>query len=306
MCHGDDADSHRRRSFMVLTISSPLAPARSSYENRIMIYVIDTSRALEETFDTLDTWVVHSLCELQHGKFMTVDIHGVPFDRGFEGQVCGQYRGVLCALKGDQKYLQRSLKLTTSWNSENCCMYCGAKPFGDMLYTAYGPHAPHRQTMVNNDVFMTQRCRPNAWIRLPGFHIDTILTDWLHLVDLSYTPEVSASVTCMCTSWTFSPFGRGLICLYLQRGLPYINLGYTQSPSEALVELTEDSTIWEADSQDERLRLAYVQFSAECKRHRVSDLFARISVSAFGFTFPLDFIFSWLVPSCARKQRPNL
>lgn len=61
---------------------------------------------------------------------------------------------------------------------------------------------------------------------------------------------------------------------------------------EALVELTEDSTIWEADSQDERLRLAYVQFSAECKRHRVSDLFARISVSAFGFTFPLDFIFS--------------
>ena len=44
--------------------------------------------------------------------------------------------------------------------------------------------------------------------------------------------------------------------------------------SEALIELTEDETIWQGDSQDERLRQAYVQFSAECRQHRVSHLVA--------------------------------
>ena len=39
---------------------------------------------------------------------------------------------------------------------------------------------------------------------------------------------------------------------------------------EALVELTATRMVWDADSQDERLRLAYVQFSRACKAHGVS------------------------------------
>jgi len=41
-------------------------------------------------------------------------------------------------------------------------------------------------------------------------------------------------------------------------------------PTEALMELTADSSVWKGDTQDERLRKAFVQFTAECKRHRVS------------------------------------
>lgn len=44
--------------------------------------------------------------------------------------------------------------------------------------------------------------------------------------------------------------------------------------SEALIELTEDETIWQGDTQDERLRQAYVQFTAECRQHRVRHLVA--------------------------------
>lgn len=39
--------------------------------------------------------------------------------------------------------------------------------------------------------------------------------------------------------------------------------------SKALIEMTENNRVWNADSQDERLRLAFVQFTRECKRHRV-------------------------------------
>lgn len=44
---------------------------------------------------------------------------------------------------------------------------------------------------------------------------------------------------------------------------------------EALIELTEDESIWQGDGQDERLRQAYVQFVAECRRHGVSHLAAK-------------------------------
>ena len=42
--------------------------------------------------------------------------------------------------------------------------------------------------------------------------------------------------------------------------------------TEALLELTEDDCIWQASSVDERLRLAYVQFSQACRQHAVRAL----------------------------------
>lgn len=43
------------------------------------------------------------------------------------------------------------------------------------------------------------------------------------------------------------------------------------------MELTKTDTVWMADSQDERLRLAFVDFKRECQRHGVSALFAPVS-----------------------------
>lgn len=195
LCHGDDADSHRRRSFCVCTIASPLSTSRSSWDTRFPLYIVDNTRALNETFDCLDAWIVHGLCELQEGSFMDVDVYGRPWARGKHGRICGPYTGVFVALKGDQKFLQKCLKLTTSATSELVCMYCKAKNHGDLIYTAFGPSAPHRECLVSNVDFLLEGCRPNSWIRLPGFHLSRVLTDWLHLIDLSLIPEVSASVT---------------------------------------------------------------------------------------------------------------
>ena len=158
ICHGDDADSHRRRSFCCFTIASPLAPARSSWDTRILCYVIDTSRAVNETYDTLDAWIVHGLCELQEGKFFTVDVYGQPWSRGKSGRICGSYIG-----------LQRALKLKTSATADRVCMYCAATGSGGMLYTQFGPSAPHRGTLVSNVEFMLHGCHPKAGFDCLGF-----------------------------------------------------------------------------------------------------------------------------------------
>lgn len=176
-----------------MTIGSPLLVGKSSWESKVLIYIIDVSKTVPETFDALDSWVVHSLTELQEGSFFSVDVYGQPWSRGKHGPICGGYRGVLVAIKGDQKYLARALKIKANWKSELVCPYCSATASGDMSWTHFGPHAPHRNSMVNTETFILEGCKPNPWIRLPGFDISCLLQDWLHLVDLSFTPEVSAS-----------------------------------------------------------------------------------------------------------------
>ena len=191
--HGDDADSHRRRSFCAVTIGSPLVVGKSSWESKVLIYIIDVSKAVPETFDTLDSWVVHALTELQEGAFFSVDVYGQHWSRGKHGPICGGYRGVLVAIKGDQKYLARALKIKANWKSELVCPYCSASASGDLSWTKFGPHAAHRNTLVSTTQFILEGCKPNPWIRLPGFDISCLLQDWLHIVDLSFTPEVAAS-----------------------------------------------------------------------------------------------------------------
>lgn len=54
--------------------------------------------------------------------------------------------------------------------------------------------APHRSTLLDLFDFVTTMCDANAFVRVPGFHPAMVLYDWLHVVDLSLTPECSASV----------------------------------------------------------------------------------------------------------------
>ena len=79
--------------------------------------------------------------------------------------------------------------------------------------------------------FIQRGCRENAWVRMPGWHIDLLMYDWLHVLDLAVVPDCLAS---------------------------------------ALLELTAPGVgLFVGSDQDERLRNAYVQFSALCKQHQV-------------------------------------
>ena len=143
----------------------------------------------------IDKWIVYGLMELQDGQFRSTDPWGQQFDRGFAGPICGPYIGILVGLKGDEKYTQRCLKTVSSPISEEVCIFCKASQSGPLMYTQHGIHAPHRKTLTKNSDFFEHGCRhPCAWLELPGFHIERVLLDWLHVVDLSLTPECAASV----------------------------------------------------------------------------------------------------------------
>ena len=204
MVHGDDADSHRRRTLYNCTISSPVTLETNAWDSRVLLVTFDNHKALPQTFDTIDAWLVHGLTELQEGRFMTVDPWNQPHNRGHVGRVIGPYIGVLVGLKGDEKFIQRTLKVIASPISDQVCMYCEASQKGPNIYTLHGAGAPHRSTLVSNESFFTTGCHSNSWLRLPGFHISRVFLDWLHLVDLSLIPECSASV----------PWHSSQSCLY--------------------------------------------------------------------------------------------
>ena len=195
--HGDDADSHRRRSFYVCTIASPLHEVSSSWDTRVLLAAVDNCHALPETYEAIDQWLVHSFTELQEGRWLTVDPWNNPIDRKSD-KIIGNYRAILVGVKGDEKFIQRMLRLKNSWvGSDRICAYCHATASGPLLYTMFGPHAPHRSTRVSNEEFFLQGCTPTPWLRYPGFSFERVFLDWLHLVDLSLTPESAASVSCL-------------------------------------------------------------------------------------------------------------
>ena len=86
---------------------------------------------------------------------MTVDPWNQPHDRGHVGRVIGPYIGVLVGLKGDEKFIQRTLKLIASPISDEVCMYCKASQSGTNIYTLHGAGATHRSTLVSNEQFFT-------------------------------------------------------------------------------------------------------------------------------------------------------
>ena len=78
--HGDDAESHRCRSYLVVTVGSAVVHA-SPWDSKLVVYVADNAQSCDETYTVLDTWVTWSLVELLLGHWLDVDPWGKPFER---------------------------------------------------------------------------------------------------------------------------------------------------------------------------------------------------------------------------------
>ena len=233
MIHGDGADSHRRRSFMITTVGSVVTQG-SMWDTRFVCYVFDEARAAEDSLATLDAWVCWSLLEAQMGHYLDLDPFGRPYapykDHGRRGRIMRRYRAVLALHKGDEKYLQKTYRSSNSAVGRNICMVCKASSeTGPLLYTLHGVTAPHRQTLMDTPTFIEEIAGVHTWVQLPGWGIQVLCHDWLHVVDLTLVPEASAS---------------------------------------ALLELCHEG-IFGLGSLDEKLRRAHVLFVKACRAEKV-------------------------------------
>ena len=219
---------------MILSMSSLLVSG-NMFDTRLLVYVMDNSRCLPQTFATMDLWTVWALTELQLGEFLDVDAFGQPHAPHAEGKRCGKiaggYRGIVCYHKGDEKYIQRAYRTSHNAVSKQCCWTCMATTeTGPMLYTHHGPRAEHRKTLLSTEEFIRKVNGVVTWVSLPGWAPSILTYDWLHIVDLCIVPECSAS---------------------------------------ALIELTKEGVFGLASTGDERLRMAFVSFIKACKKCKV-------------------------------------
>ena len=232
--HADDGECHRRRSFTICSCGSVTVGDLGPWDSRYVLYCLDASKSTDATLDCLDSWVCWSFVELMHGKWLGHDPWSTKLERraGMNGkELANGYRGILVFHRGDEKYLQKAYHFSVAWNSERICWRCKASRISTspLLYTLFGPHAEHRDTLLDLNDYIKQ-CGPNPWVRLPGFHQSMVCFDLLHIFDLSVVPDAAAS---------------------------------------ALMELSETSEVWPGASQDERLRMAHAQFAQLCRQHRV-------------------------------------
>lgn len=199
LIHGDDAEAHRRRSFQITTMSSAVVTG-SPWDTKLLLYCCDNARTTGDTVFTLDLWVAWSLTELQLGFFLDVDPYNrpySPFNQGRKGCIAGPWRAILAIHKGDEKYIQKAYKTQTSWVSKQVCWTCAASSGDAMVYTQYGPCAPHREAKLSSAEFIQSTCGQNPWVRVPGWSPQVLHYDWLHVIDLAVAPEAAASVPWM-------------------------------------------------------------------------------------------------------------
>lgn len=136
--HGDDAESHRRRSFCVVSWGSCLTHG-SPYDTRFVIYAGDNNRCFDASYQALDAWVVWSLQELLIGEWAQTDPWGQPMQRSKHGPIANGWRACLVVHKGDESYLAKAYKTTNTWVSHDICMLCkawwcgGLFPCADMV-----------------------------------------------------------------------------------------------------------------------------------------------------------------------------
>ena len=82
---------------------------------------------------------------------------------------------------------------------------------------------------VNVSQFIEHGCRNNPWVQLPGWHIDLIYEDWLHVTDLALVPDAAASVSWFC----------------IQTGHKNTTPKVMLRLIKALVELCESDLVWQ-------------------------------------------------------------
>ncbi|CAE7244625.1 unnamed protein product, partial [Symbiodinium sp. CCMP2456] len=174
--HGDDADSHRRRTFLICSFQSALT-CGPTLDTIYPVYCIDNQQASKWTQSELDLHLVWSIQQLQQGELFNHDAHGRPHTPPYRN-IMGEYKAIWVGMKGGDV-----IKASSDGNST-------------MLYTYTGCNAPHRTTLRNCtcigaiDREFLLNISNSPWLLCPGMTAKRVWPDYLHVVDLALAPDV--------------------------------------------------------------------------------------------------------------------
>ena len=189
--HGDDAPTFKSTGIFVLQWCSVLCRL-ASWLSRFLIMCVPTSNMIEHvTLEPVFEAVVWSFQILATGgAFPRRDHLGREFAAGShrkeksDGIIAGGLLFITCQVIGDWKWLKEEFRLRYHYGTNECCWKCRAKKRQGGRVTAwnFGLDAPWASMVRTHEEFMTHL--RSVLCKLPGFHVDCLLCDIMHLMML--------------------------------------------------------------------------------------------------------------------------
>jgi hypothetical protein len=177
--------------------------------------------AVEEQILKFAAW---SMGWCEKGQFPDIDFGGGGFPRLSQRQqrallpLAGGYRMVYAGNCMDGKARKETNRFRHHASAECICEFCFAMYPGKTKLTPaclsfhdFGADAPHRSTRITHDMYVSwmddNLVRRTPWAQFTGWHLETTLLDWMHVLHLGTARDVCGSA--LCTMIDDGVFGRG-------------------------------------------------------------------------------------------------
>ena len=215
--HGDDVQYKKTGHESIAAISfHPELGEATTRLSRYLIAAVPLAWSTRHTLQPIFFAIKFSLeCMLQ-GTFPDADEYGRPFAPGsWRARVAGQpllpmqWSFAFSGFVADWKFLKEAFMLPRHYGKPHCCHRCLAtKKLGPNFAYDPRPDAGWRSTMTSTEEFL-QLAPASPLTQLPGFHIQLMKADIMHLLHLGICMHmVACTLIELCASNTFSEVPR--------------------------------------------------------------------------------------------------
>ena len=192
--YGDDAQMTKGTSALVLTWSSPCCRL-SSWQSRFLITVLPLLHITAQTLERVYGLVRWSFEVLLARRYPSRDPFGKVWPECWRRELGGKFlaphgaTAVLTGVLGDWKWIKESFFLKRYWKCMNICHLCRAVSSGvGPPWTNFCDDSEWRDTTFTHATFLAVCCSiylPEL-CRIPGFHVDMIVPDLMHILHLGF------------------------------------------------------------------------------------------------------------------------
>jgi hypothetical protein len=204
--HGDGVPFTKKDSLELISFNFLAQPHgwRVPFTGISKAYVCHCGCLGKHTWDDILQVLAWSLRALCSGVFPILGPKGEALEgkRKESGGQALALTAVLCQVRGDWPFL-KALFSFPAWNSkEGVCWQCAATKTGPLSYRDATSKAPWRNSRVTANQFFSslqlKQVTPSTLFSSPGFCLEDIVLDWLHIVDLGISQDLIGNLFHEC------------------------------------------------------------------------------------------------------------